>query len=90
MATTTLPLNRKKSTTTAVLSARLAQETPKFYDAYLNGDYKSITAAATAAGILKDDLNLRRTKSAYRKMTAEQRDEFLKWMKSPEAKEATN
>jgi hypothetical protein len=72
---------------TAVLSARLAQEKPKFYDAYLSGKYKSITAAAIAAGILKDDTNLRRAKSAYRKMTPQQRAEFLKWMESPEAKE---
>lgn len=71
--------------TTAVLQARLAQDKPKFYDAYLDGKYKTITAAATAAGILKDDVNLRRAKSAYRKMTAKERAEFLKWTKTDAA-----
>jgi hypothetical protein len=65
---------------TAVLSARLAQEKPKFYEAYLSGKYKSITAAAIAAGILKDDVNLRRLKSAYRKATAQQREAFQDWI----------
>lgn len=73
---------------TTALAVRLAQEKPKFYDAYLRGDYKTITAAATAAGILKDDLNLRRAKSAFRCMTAAQREEFLKWMNSSDAREA--
>jgi hypothetical protein len=45
----------------------LAQEKPKFYDAYLSGKYKTVTAAAIAAGILKNDINLRRAKSAYRR-----------------------
>jgi hypothetical protein len=34
----------------------------------MRGDYKSITAAAIAAGLIKDDGNMRRTKSAYRKI----------------------
>ena len=46
----TKQLNRNaRPNGTAVLSARLAQEHPKFYDAYMRGDYGSITAAATAA-----------------------------------------
>ena len=32
-----------------VLSVRLAQEKPKYYEAYLRGDYKSVTAAAIAS-----------------------------------------
>ena len=72
------------------LGIRLAQEKPKFYDRLARGEFKTVTAAASAAGLLgKNDGNLRRAKSAFRKMTAEERDEFLKWMKSPEAKEAT-
>ena len=83
----TTPFDRGSSSKSAtVLSVRLAQEKPRFYDAYLRGDYGSITAAATAAGLLKDDLNLRRAKSAFRMMTARQRDEFLKWMRTDESK----
>jgi hypothetical protein len=44
--------NRSHSAT--VLSVRLAQEQPKFYENYLLGKYGSVTAAATAAGLLKD------------------------------------
>jgi hypothetical protein len=79
---------RRFATGKMTLSVRLAQEKPKFYDAYLRGDYKSITAAATAAGLLKDDLNLRRAKSAFRMMTAEQRQEFLQWMSTESAEKA--
>jgi hypothetical protein len=48
----------------------------------MRGDYKSVTAAAIAAGLLKNDVNLRRPKSACRKMTARERQEFLEWLKS--------
>jgi hypothetical protein len=68
----------------AVLSVRLAQEHPKFYDAFMRGDYKSVTAAAVAAGLLKDDVRMRRAKSAYRTMTAPERKEFREWMESVE------
>jgi hypothetical protein len=78
----TRQLGRHGGKTKTILSVRLAQDKPKFYDAYLLGEYKSITAAATAAGILKDDVNLRRAKSAFRKMTAAQRKEFLAWVRS--------
>jgi hypothetical protein len=71
----------KNNKTVATLSARLAQEKPRFYEGFLIGKYKSITAAAIAAGILKDDTNLRRAKSAYRMMTAAERTEFLHWIK---------
>lgn len=69
--------NHHKSAT--ALSVRLAQEKPKYYDAYLRGEYKSVTGAATAAGLLKDNANLRRAKSGFSKLTAEERTEFLEW-----------
>jgi hypothetical protein len=69
-----------RSHTSTVLFARLVQEKPEFYDAYQRGEYPSVTAAATAAGILKDNAQLRRTKSGYRGMTTEQRLEFLDWV----------
>jgi hypothetical protein len=68
--------NRAKSA--VLLTVRLAQEHPKYYEAYMRGDYKSVTAAA--AGLLKDDVNLRRLKSARRKTTAPEREEFFKWL----------
>jgi hypothetical protein len=63
---------RKKT----VLSVRLAQEHPAFYDAYLRGDYKTVTAEATAAGICVDKMQLLRGQptAVTETMTDEQRD----------------
>jgi len=63
---------------------RVEQEDPKAYQQYLFGEIRSISAAATAAGLVKakPHRNLARAKAAFRKMTAKERDEFLKWMKS--------
>lgn len=71
-----------RNKTAAVLSVRLAQEKPKFYEAYLRGKYTSVTQAATEAGLLKDNAQLRRAKAAYRNMPPEQRKEFLEWLKT--------
>lgn len=70
-----------RSSCAVILSVRLAQEKPEYYEAYLRGDYKSITAASVAAGLIRNDANVRRTKSGYRKMTAKQREEFDAWAK---------
>ena len=74
-----------RSGSRCVLSVRLAQEKKKFYEAYLSGNYRSVTAAAIAAGLIKGDGNMRRLKSAYRKSTAQERKEFKKWMKTKDA-----
>ena len=90
--------NQKSSTTfdrngrtgtKAVLTARLAQEKPDFYNAYLRGEYRTITAAATAAGIIrnKTGINLRRAKSAFRKMIDAERKQFREWLKTDEARQ---
>jgi hypothetical protein len=71
-----------RNNSATVLSVRLAQEHPKYYEAYLRGDYRSVTAAAIAAGLLKNDVNLRRLKSAWRKATAPEREQFLEWIKT--------
>jgi hypothetical protein len=67
------------------LAIRLSKEQPKVFADFQKGKYKTITEAATAAGMRKNDGNLRRAKSAFRKMTANERAEFLEWMKSSEA-----
>jgi len=65
-----------------VLKARLAQEKPSYYDALDRGEYKSVTAAAAAAGLIKNDGRMRRAKSGCRKLTEpEERQEFLEWLK---------
>jgi hypothetical protein len=65
-----------------VLEVRLAQEKPSYYDAYSRGEYKSVTAAATAAGLLKNNADMRRAKSGCRNLTEpKERQEFLEWLK---------
>lgn len=86
LSTSHFPRRQSQLGSVAVLSARLAQEKPKFYDRYLRGEFKTVTAAATEAGLLKDDVNLRRAKSAFRMMTPRQRGEFLAWMRTDDAK----
>ncbi len=64
--------------------ARVEHEDPKAYRQYLIGEIKSISAAGKAAGLVKvkPHQNLARAKAAFRKMTTEERAEFLKWMQS--------
>ena len=70
-----------------VLVARLAQEHPKMYEAYLRGEYRSIRAAAEAAGLAKPGNEpLQRLKSNWRRATENDREEFLKWMTTEEAR----
>lgn len=84
LGSSTILFTRGKSRagSATVLSVRLAQEKPKFYENYLLGEYGSVTAAATAAGLLRNDANLRRVKSAWRKLTPAQRKEFESWHKA--------
>lgn len=77
----------RRTTSKPTMSARLAQEHPDYYEAYLRGEYNSVTEAAIAAGLIKDDANLRRAKSAFRKMSADEHEEFAKWLRTKEAKE---
>jgi hypothetical protein len=71
-----------------LLAVRLAQEKPEFHEAYLRGEYRSIRAAAEAAGILKAANDpLPRLKSFWKKASKKERQAFLRWMKSGDATE---
>lgn len=74
------------SKTKPVLSARLAQEFPDIYEAYMRGEYRSIRAAAEAAGLVKPSNDpLQRLKSNWKKATAKQRKEFHAWLETDES-----
>jgi hypothetical protein len=74
-----------KANTSNVLSARLAQEKPKFYEAFRRGEYRSIRAAAEAAGLVKPGHDpLMRCKAYYKKLDAKQRKKFLAWVETLE------
>jgi hypothetical protein len=66
------------------LAVRLAEHDPKAHQQYLFGQVRSISAAAKVAGLIKQQphQNLARAKAAFSKMTADERSEFLKWMKT--------
>ena len=82
LGVSTLPImqrGKNRNYSSSVLSVRLFQEKPKFYEAYQRGKYKSVTAAAIAAGLLKDNADMRRAQSAFRQMTASEQNELIKW-----------
>ena len=89
-ASTHLILNRNGRNTRTMLSIRLFEQKPEFYEAYMRGEYASITAAAIAAGLIRNDATVRRAKSSYRKMTAKQREEFDAWAKNFRSQEKKN
>lgn len=77
--------------TRATLASRLATEHPKFYQGFRNGTYKSIRAAAEAAGIVKPGHDpLMRLKAYWKKANSEQKEAFRKWLKTSEAKHKEN
>jgi len=64
------------------LAARLQREKPSFYQAYLDGKYRSIRSAAEKAGIVKPGHDaLMRLRSYWNKATKAQRKQFLLWTK---------
>lgn len=77
--------------TTEVLASRLATEHPKFYAGFRNGTYKSIRAAAEAAGLVKPGHDpLMRLKAYWKKASPEQKEAFRNWLKTSEAKHGEN
>ncbi len=70
----------------ALLAVRLAQEHPDFYEAFAQGKYRSIRAAAEAAGIVKRANDpLPRLKSFWKRASKKERAAFRKWLESDES-----
>jgi hypothetical protein len=66
---------------TGVLRVRLAEGFPDYYDAYQRGEYKSVRAAAEAAGLVKPGHDaLARLKNYWKRASAGQRKAFLTWV----------
>lgn len=78
----------KKGNSREYLLRRLEKEAPEIHERWIAGEFKSVRAAAIAAGIIKDDSHnaLRWLKSNWKKATKKQRDEFRKWLRTKEAK----
>jgi hypothetical protein len=78
--------DRHATHSAALLAVRLAQDYPKFYEAFLQGEYRSIRAAAEAAGIMRPANDpLPRLKSFWKRATKKERAAFRKWLDSDEA-----
>ena len=72
---------RHSNKSRAVLMARLAQEYPKYFDAFTSGEYKSLRAAVEAAGLMKPAKKpISRLKSTWNRASPKDRKEFLKWL----------
>ena len=63
-------VSRPGSTNTAYLLRRLARDHPDILAAYERGEFKTPTAAARAAGIIKDKKPLQKIRALLPKLTA--------------------
>ena len=81
-------IDRGRSTSrSSLLLMRLANESPDIYQAYLRNEYKSVHAAAEAAGFVKRANDpLPRLKSFWKRASKRDRQAFRKWLNSDEAK----
>jgi len=75
------------SSSKALLVVRLAEQAPDIYDAYMRKEYPSLRAAAEAAGLIKRANDpLPRLKSFWKRASKKDRNAFLEWLKTDEAK----
>jgi hypothetical protein len=76
--------NRPESSLDVVLQ----RDYPDYWQGYLNGTYRSVYAAAVAAGIKKDGHDpLQRMKAYWRRATDKQRREFRNWVRTAAARQ---
>lgn len=79
--------SRHATHSVAHLAIRLAQEKPDFFAAFERGEYRSIRAAAIAAGLVASaNVPLPRMKFFWKKASKKDREAFLKWIKTDDAK----
>lgn len=65
----------------STLARRLLRDAPEIFARLESGEFKSVRAAAIAAGIVKPPTPLQVAQRAFRKLTSEEREEFVSWMK---------
>lgn len=76
-------LDRKGGSAAPVLQAKLAERFPEVWADFLAGKFRSVRAAAEKAGLVKPGHDpLARLKSNWKKATAKQRAEFLKFIEA--------
>lgn len=62
------------------LAARIKRDAPEIAKQLERGEFKSVRAAAKAAGIVKDKSQIEIAKSAWKRMNEVERNEFLSWV----------
>lgn len=70
----------KGSTNATYLASRLKRDAPEIAKQLERGEFKSVRAAAKAAGIVKDKSQIEIAKSAWKRMNEVERNEFLSWV----------
>ncbi len=73
------PISRG-STSAEYLASRIKRDAPEIAKRLERGEFKSIRAAAKAAGIVKDKSQIEIAKSALKRMNEAERNEFLSWV----------
>lgn len=80
-----LPRNEiRQGNSSAYLRSRLAQEAPDVLERMKAGEFRSVRAAAREAGIIKDKTPLEKAQWAWGKLTQQERQEFLEWIRTTE------
>jgi len=68
-----------RGNSTGYLAARLARDAPDVLERLEAGEFKSVRAAAKAAGIVKDPAPIAQLRKWWARATDEERQEFLSW-----------
>jgi hypothetical protein len=77
--------SNSRGTQAAYLARRLNRDHPEIADRFAKGAYRSVRAAAIAAGILTPPTPLALAQRAYRRLTAEEREQFARWLAARDA-----
>lgn len=78
-----VPKKAASTTSVAGLADRLQRDFPKVWAAYMNGEHRTVNAAARAAGIVPDRHNpVNEARQAWNRMTKAQRKKFREMVRA--------
>jgi hypothetical protein len=69
--------SEERGTSSAYLAAKLRRDHPEIADRMARGEFRSVRAAAIAAGIVRQTTALDQLRRAWRRASSEQQEEFL-------------
>jgi hypothetical protein len=71
---------KQRGTSAEYYTARIARDRPDILEEMKAGKYKSVRAAAKAAGIIKEETPLDLLKRAWAKASTDEQQDFLRWI----------